>query len=186
LDSKSLPQHLYYPHLQVGQRYEYNGAGLALAGKVIEAVSGEALPQFYHRHLLEPLGATHTDVTTMSWDTVSTPLDIAKIGQMLLNGGAYAGWRFFSEDTLRLMLPERLTRVLGPDAVEEYGIGISWFCGEGLGEGTFGHGAASASTLRIDPANELVIVMARNEAGANFETYHPQFLQMIVEGIDAE
>ena len=172
-----------YPQLQIGRRYEYNGAGMALAGKVIEAVSGEALPQFFARHLLGPLKMEHTGVTTMSWDTQSIPLDIARAGQMLLNRGAYGSQRFFSPATFEQMLPRRLEATLGPDTTEEYGIGTSWFRDEGLGEGTFGHGAASSSTLRIDPANELVVVMARNEAGSNFNTYHPRFLNTIGQGV---
>lgn len=169
----------YCPLLNVGRSYEYNGASFALAGKVIEAVSGEALPQFFRRHLLDPLGMQQTDVTTMSWDTFSIPLDIARVGQMLLNRGAYGKLRFFSESTFEHILPQPLTSILGPDATEEYGMGTSWFKEAGLSAGTFGHGAASAATLRIDPGQELVIVMSRNAAGANFESYHPQFLELI-------
>lgn len=172
-----------HPSLEVGRRYEYNGAGMALAGKVIEAVSGEALPQFYRSHLLGPLGMEHTGVATMSWDTASVPLDIARAAQMLLNRGAYGSLRFFSEETFEQMLPRRLEATLGPDTTEEYGIGTSYFRGEGLGEGTFGHGAASSSTLRIDPEHELVIVMARNDAGENFNEFHPRFLNAIAAGL---
>lgn len=56
-------------------------------------------------------------------------------------------------------------------------------CERGLGKGTFGHGAASGAILRIDPTDDLVIVMTRNAAGANFGNYHPQFIQAIADGI---
>lgn len=173
----------YAPHLEVGKRYEYNGASLALAGKILEAVTGEALPQLFQRHLLDPLGATRTEVTTMSWNTFAPARDIARIGQMLLNRGAYGDRRFFGESAYQALLPQRLNQTLGPDTDAEYGLGTSWFREEGLGAGTFGHGAASASTLRIDPENEMVVVMARNEAGANFDSYHPRFLRLIGEGV---
>ncbi|MBV9852546.1 MAG: serine hydrolase [Armatimonadetes bacterium] len=173
----------YYPHLEVGRRFEYNGAGMALAGKVIEAVSGEALPVFFKSHLLDPLGMGRTEVTNMSSDAFSIPLDIAHVGQMLLNGGAYGDKRFLSAGSVAAMLPQRLTRTLGPDATEEYGIGTSWFRGEGLGERTFGHGSAAAATLRIDLDNELVVVMTRNDAGRNWDKYHPRFLQAVADGV---
>ncbi|MGQ9698063.1 MAG: serine hydrolase [Armatimonadota bacterium] len=173
----------YYPYLKVGQQHSYNGAGYALAGKIIEAVTGEAIPLFYKRHLLDPLGCAHTDVADTSGGAYSVPMDIAKVGQMLLNRGAYGNMRFFSEATFRKMLPERLTKVLGPDAQIEWGIGCTWFTGEGLGEGTFGHGAASSATLRIDPTNNLVVVMTRNIAGTNFDKYHRQFMSTIAEGL---
>ena len=173
----------FAPYLSIGKRYDYNGTSLALAGKVIEAVTGEALPQCFARHLLHPLGAYSTDVSTMSWNTFAPARDIARVGQMLLNRGAYGQWRFFGDAAYQALLPQRLTQTLGPDATEEYGLGTSWFRDEGLGEGTFGHGAASASTLRIDPQNGLVIVMARNDAGANFDKYHPQFLRLVGESV---
>jgi len=174
----------FYPYLKVGEFHSYNGAGYALGGKVIEAVSGEAIPQFFKRHLLDPLGCPNTDVVDTSAGSRSTPLDIAKIGQMLLNKGAYGDMRFFSEETFGKMLPQKLTKVLGPDTGIEWGIGMTWFGEKGLGKGTFGHGAASAATLRIDPVHDLVIVMTRNAAGRNFEKYHPQFIDTIVEGLE--
>ncbi len=175
----------YYPYLKVGQFHSYNGAGYALAGKVIEMVSGEALPQFFKHHLLDPLGCTNTSVTTMSWDTNSIPMDIARIGQMLLNKGKYGNMQFFSEETFAKMLPRKLDDIL-PDTNIQWGIGATWYNSEGLGEGTFGHGAASSATLRIDPVNDLVIVMTRNSAGKNFGEYHPQFMKAIVDGLETK
>lgn len=172
----------YYQYLKIGERHSYNGAGYALGGKVIEAITGEAIPQFYKKHLLNPLGCSNTDVTDTSGGSFSTPMDIAKIGQMLLNRGAYGRMRFFSEQTFEKMLPVKLTKVLGPETKIEWGIGVTWFNDKGLGKGTFAHGAASAATLRIDPVNDLVIVMTRNVAGSNFKKYHPQFIASIVDG----
>lgn len=174
----------YYPYLKIGQAHSYNGAGYAIGGKVIEMVSGEAIPQFYKKHLLDPLGCTNTRVTDTSGGSFSIPLDIAKIGQMLLNKGKYGNMRFFSEETFAKMLPSKLTDVLGPEAKIEWGIGVTWFNDKGLGNGTFGHGAASSATLRIDPVNDLVIVMTRNTAGKDFNKYHPQFIEDIVNGLE--
>jgi CubicO group peptidase (beta-lactamase class C family) len=174
----------YYPYLEVGVRHSYNGAGYALAGKIIEAASGEAIPQFYRDHLLAPLGCTHTRVTNNSWDAASTPMEIARIGQMLLNQGAYGDLRFFGAETFGRMMPERLTRVLGPESQTEWGIGAVWYKEPGFGAGTFGHGAASSATLRLDPAHELVVVMTRNAAGTHFEEFHPRFLAAVVEGLE--
>jgi len=173
----------YYPYLEVGQQHSYTGAGYSLAGKVIEAVSGEAIPQFYKHHLLDPLDCANTYVTDNAGGAESIPMDMARIGQMLLNRGAYGDRRFFREETFERMLPVKLTKVLGPDTEIEWGIGATWFNEPGLGEGTFGHGAASSATLRIDPVHDLVIVMTRNAAGTRFNDYHPQFIAAVVDGI---
>jgi CubicO group peptidase (beta-lactamase class C family) len=89
--------------------------------------------------------------------------------------------RFFGPQTLSKILPRTLTDLLGPDTTKEYGIGTMPFRGEGLGEGTFAHGAASSATLRIDPVNKLVIAMTRNQAGKNFREYHLKFIAAIAD-----
>ena len=108
---------------------------------------------------------------------------MAKIGQMLLTRGAYGKMRFFSAKTFEQMLPRRLTKVLGPDTKSVRGIGTSFFEGEGLGAGTFAHGAASGATLRIDPVNDLVIVMTRNTSSAKRKAYQQRFINAIVESL---
>ncbi len=185
----------YYPYLQVGKGFEYNGAGLALAGKIVELISGEALPQFYQSHLLAPLGCQHLEVLTMSGGARSAPLDLARIAQMLLNRGAYGDLRFFSEETFQQMMPQRLTLVLGPDTDIHRGIGVYHFTdGDWLsyeraapsgmaGRHVFGHGAASSSDLAIDPVHDSLIVMTRNDEGRNFAQYHPRFLELVARAM---
>jgi CubicO group peptidase (beta-lactamase class C family) len=160
---------------------------LGLGGKIIEVISGETIPEFYQKHLLVPLGCNNTDVTGTYGDARSVPLDIAKVGQMMLNRGAYGNLRFYREETFAKMLPGPMTKVLGRDTGEIVGIGL-WRYDDlpGLSSSTFGHGAASSATFLVDPVNELAIVMTRNRAGRNFDKYHPQFLQVVADGMDGE
>ena len=169
---------LVYPHLEVGKTWAYNGQGYTLGGKVIEAVSGEAIPQFYQKHLLGPLGCTGTDVTGTHADSYSIPLDIAKFGQMLLNHGAYGKYRFFKAGTFQAMLPRQLTTELGPEATKMFGIGL-----DGSAE-KFGHGAASAATFHVDTTEDLVVVMTRNKMGKNQDKYNGKFWDAIRGGIE--
>ena len=64
-----------------------------------------------------------------------------------------------------------------------WGIGLTWFCGDGLSDRTIGHGSASSCTLRVDLENDLVITMTRQTAGRNFRKYHPQFIQAVTSSI---
>jgi len=174
----------YYPYLPVGQVQAYNGVGISLGGKIVEMITGEAIPICFHNHLLGPLGMNHTDVSGTYGNARSVPMDIAKVGQLMLNRGAYGNLRFYSEATFAKMLPQPLTKVLGRDTGWMTGIGL-WLSDEpGLGRHAFGHGAASSATFIVDPDNELVLVMTRNAAGTNFSKYHPQFIRAIAEGID--
>ena len=168
----------YFHLLKVGRKWAYNGGGYALGGKILENVSGEAVPLFYKKHLLDPLGCTGTQVVGTHADAQSVPLDMAKFGQMLLNRGAYGPYRFFSEETFALMLPRLLTAELGPDATKTFGFGL-----DGKPE-KFGHGAASAATFSVDVGNELVVIMTRNKYGANQGKYGGKFLDAITAGIE--
>ncbi len=167
-----------YPVLKVGAAWAYNGGGYALGGKVVENVTGEAVPLFYKRHLLGPLGCTGTEVSGTHADAYSVPLDVAKFGQMLLNRGAYGKFRFFSEETFELMLPRKLTTELGPDATKTFGFGL-----DGQPK-KFGHGAASAATFSVDADQKLVVVMTRNKQGKNQGKYSGRFVAAITAGLE--
>lgn len=173
-----------YPLLKVGREYKYNGMGFAIGGKIMETISGEALPLFYKRHLLRPLGCTNTRVIDTAGSAFSTPLDMARIGQMLLNKGAYGDMRFFGEETFAKMLPRPLTPLIGHETTQEYGMGCVWYKDSGLGEGVFGHNAASSAVLRICPEYDMVIVVCRNRGGTNQDKYQSSFFKTIVEGIE--
>jgi CubicO group peptidase (beta-lactamase class C family) len=174
----------YYPYLKVGERYCYSGTDMAIGGRTIEWVSGETIPEFYQKHLLGPLGCNHLEVRGTYGDAYSTPLDAAKIAQMMLNRGAYGKMRFYSEATFREMVPQPQTKVLGPDSDFKYGIGLQPMEFPGFSAATFGHGAASSSDLIVDPEKDLIVIMTRNTAGKNFDKYHPQFLKGVLASLE--
>lgn len=110
-------------------------------------------------------------------------MEMAKIGQMLLNGGAYGSYRFMSQQTRDAMLPIDISTITTDNSPTKYGIGTQWFTEDGLSDQCFAHGAASAATLRIDLKNDLVIAMTRNNAGRNFAKYHPMFIKIVTDCI---
>jgi len=173
----------FYPYMSIGKTHGYNGAGYALGGKVMETVTGEALPQLIKKHLLEPLGMNHTNVTDASAHTFSIPMDMAILGQMLLNKGAYGDKRFFTEAAYEQMLPKPLQNYTSIKNDIEWGIGTMWMRPAGLSKNTFGHGAASSALFAVDPENQLVLCTTRNTGGPLFHEYQPKFLDVIAKGI---
>ena len=171
-----------YPFVKVGKKWAYNGQGYTLGGKIIETISGEAIPRFFLRHLLVPLGMENTDVIATHADAQTVPLDMARFAQLLLNRGSYGDREFFRPETFAMMLPKLLTDVLGPDATKSFGIGLD---GQ-PGSGKFGHGTASAATFQIDANDELIVIMCRNKPGANFDKYNGQFQDAVRAGIAAD
>jgi CubicO group peptidase (beta-lactamase class C family) len=79
--------------------WTYNGGGTDLLGNILERVSGKPLEAFAREVLFQPLG-----ITDLEWKTYPKngkiasavglrirPRDAAKIGQLVLNGGAWGG-----------------------------------------------------------------------------------------------
>ena len=152
-------------------------------GNIVKGVDRHKFEAILDEYKGKTEGGKDTDVTTSSHDAQSTAMDMARLGQMLLNRGAYGSRRFFGEATLEKMLPRMLTKVLGPDTKTVWGIGCTWMNTDIFGERTFGHGSAASATLRIDLDNELVVSMTRNTAGKNFGTYHGRLLTLVAQSV---
>jgi CubicO group peptidase (beta-lactamase class C family) len=85
----------------------------------------------------------------------STARDMARFGQMLLNGGALEGRRYVSAAAIGEM-----TRKQTAEGIKEsYGLGWS------AGSGSFGHGGAYSTNLGIDTQRQLVTVFMVQHAG---------------------
>jgi CubicO group peptidase (beta-lactamase class C family) len=85
----------------------------------------------------------------------STARDMARFGQMLLNGGALEGKRYVSTEAIREM-----TRKQTGDAIKDsYGLGWS------VGDSSFSHGGAYSTHLGIDTQRQLVTVFMVQHAG---------------------
>ncbi len=168
-----------YPALEVGVKHQYQGMGHALGSKIIEMMSGEALPYFYQNHLFGPLGCTRTTADFSAFGSSSISLDLAKIGQMMLNGGAYGDKYFFSRQTLAQMLPIKGRDRFPPDETIRWGVGIKLMDSDGWSEQAFGHSGAGGSFLTIDPAHDLVIAHARNSEGNSYKEFLKQKAKLI-------
>ncbi len=164
------------PFIDVGKKFSYNRVGYAIAGKVVERIAARAVPYLFRDHLFTPLGIKSAYADNTYGGLYCSALDLARLGQMLLNRGAYNGYRFFSEDFYHQLLPAQL-----PGIDRRWGIGTSPMEGHGLSSEAFGHLAASGSVFRIDPKNDLIIISARNKVGEN----QKEFEQRLIEACTA-
>ncbi len=164
------------PYLNVGATFQYNRLGYALAGKVIERLSGRAVPYLFDACLFQPLGMKHAIADNTYGSLYATTLDLAKLGQMLLQRGSYGEHHFFSAENFPKLLPNELKRI-NPKLEKRWGLGTAPLAGHGLSEQTFGHEAASGAIFRIDPAQELIIVVGRDHTGPNYEDYAARLLE---------
>ena len=96
-------------HPPASQWY-YNGGGVNLLGEIIQRCSGERLDEFAQEHLFSPLEITgaewvfiNPDFVYASGDIKLRSRDLAKIGQLVLNGGTWNGTRIVSEEWVEAM-----------------------------------------------------------------------------------
>jgi CubicO group peptidase (beta-lactamase class C family) len=85
----------------------------------------------------------------------STGADMARFCQMILNQGVFGGKQLLSAAAVREM-----TRKQTGDLVKtEYGLGLD------TTGGTFGHGGAYSTSMRVDPKRGLIMVFLVQHAG---------------------
>ena len=161
----------------VGQEHRYNGMGYDLAGKVMEVITGKSVFRLFREYLYDPL---EMNDTVHDWDLgfscQSTAYDLAKVGQLLLNGGSYGNLQFFSPETLEKILPKDLNEFY-PGVDRKWGIGINYQDRNGLiSDNVLGHGSATSNTFWVVPEHDLVITQTRRRGTRNFA---PNFRNVI-------
>ena len=118
--------------------------------------------QIVHGHVHDELAAFSGGIQGNA-GVFGSATDIARICQMWLNGGQYAGRRILSEETVRLFTTEKsptCRRGLGfdkPDADPDN----SPTCAE-ADPSAYGHLGFTGTVFWVDPANDLIFVFLTN------------------------
>ncbi len=91
-----------------GDWWEYNGGATALVAHLIERGSGESLKDFAEARLFAPLGIEEIDwiqgadgIYSAASGLRLRPRDLARIGQLVLDGGRWEGRQVVPEDWLK-------------------------------------------------------------------------------------
>jgi len=98
--------------------WTYNGGGTDLLGNVIERVSGKPLEAFARETLFEPLGISDWEWMKYGNGKVASavglrlrPRDAAKIGQLVLNRGAWGGRQIVSPEWIEQSIRPRFQAI---------------------------------------------------------------------------
>ena len=178
-------------------RYNYNGFGIDLGGKVVEDVTGQSAFRVMRDGLFEPLGMEGASIRDLAYGLQCTAMDLARMAEMLRLGGAYGGKRYMRPETLESLLPIPVAAhapEMDSAVSTEYGIGIQWMREPDfpawqkertyiLGENVFGHGSATGAILRVARDHDLIVTMVRYTQGPDYDLHKDKFLQAIADGL---
>lgn len=95
------------PTDEPGTVFHYNSLGSYLLSVIAARVSGESLSAFLQRRLFDPMGITDTfwersgeGIEKGGWGLYIRPEDMAKLGQLVMNGGIWNGKQLISQNYL--------------------------------------------------------------------------------------
>jgi len=185
--AKNLPRRLF----PKGDVEAYSNYGFALAGYVVERVSGEPFASYVQRHILDPLSMNHSTfrqplpaalVPLMAkgyhtsekrplgyFETIATPAgglsatgtDLGRFIRALMNGGELDG--------ARILPKARLDEMMAPSNATPAGyIGLVFFGTKVAGHDSIGHDGetmAFSSNLTIFPEEGVGILVSRDGTG---------------------
>jgi CubicO group peptidase (beta-lactamase class C family) len=147
--------------------WTYNGGGTDLLGSIIERASGKKLEDFAREVLFKPLGITDWEWKKYKNDKIASaaglrlrPRDAAKIGQLLLNHGAWNGRQIVSADWLARSVEPRFQAIGYFSGLFYYG--YQWWLGRTLSNGKDIQWVAAqglgGQRIYIVPEFDLVVV----------------------------
>jgi beta-glucosidase-like glycosyl hydrolase/CubicO group peptidase (beta-lactamase class C family) len=188
-------------------KYVYSDNDFILLGKIVEAISGQSLPEYVGRQFYQPLGMSTTGFRPFEkfpnssiapteeekmfrrqlvWGYVHDPgaamfnnvaghaglfsnaTDLAKLYQMLLNGGEFNGKRYLKKETIDWFTSYQTPisrRGLGFDKPEKNNAqreAKAAYPAQHVSAGTYGHTGFTGTCVWVDPKQELVYIFLSN------------------------
>jgi CubicO group peptidase (beta-lactamase class C family) len=177
-----------------GKRYNYSNGVPTVTGAIIKNAVGMEVSEFAERYLFHPLGIRDYLWTSYTDGSIETdgglalrPRDLAKIGQLFLNGGSWNGQRIVSDQWIRESTKERLK--FGRSLQWGYGyywMQAEWRIGDRVVHCSFVPGDGN-QILAVFPELEMVVVFTAGNYGIDPKpVYYSLFEEFILPAVTAE
>jgi len=147
-----------------GRAFSYCTAGVALLGPLLERVSGQSVPDFAAANLFKPLGIDRVKWQFQPKGPAMTggglqlrSVDLAKLGQLYLNGGRWDGKQIISAEWVR--------RSIAPHARarEDVDYGYLWWLQKFKVDGrvvpSYGMAGSGGNKVFVLPEQDAVVVI---------------------------
>lgn len=167
-----------------GTVFRYNNQGPALVAAAVERTTGERMDRYLRRTVFAPLCMGETSWLTDraghagGYTGLSiSALDLARLGQLILNRGQWGGTRILSEEWVRdsaLTASQSVTRNMG----------LLWFLHwekEWDMPAVVSHSGDGGQYLMIMPNHGIVAVRLRDRGEGNEREQFGKFAQMVVD-----
>lgn len=157
-----------------GQQFFYSTGALALVSAIMHKATGQPLDEFARATLLAPLGIAGEQWDRFGRDTDAggglrlRPRDMARIGQLVLDGGRWNGRQIVSKAWI-----DGSTAPL-VQATDDQGYGYLWWTGRSAAHGRtvgwIGALGRGGQAIRIVPELDLVVVVT----AGYYQDYSPR------------
>ncbi len=153
-----------------GMVWNYNSGGVEILGNILIKVSRQPLVNFAKQALFDPLGIRDWEWARSpngkrgaAWGLWLRLRDLAKIGQLVLNHGAWQGRQIVSAAWIKQMTAPRLPRwyLLGIDSAYSYGY-LWWLGRSSVNSHQFPWAAGfgwGGQRLYVVPSQDLVVAV---------------------------
>ncbi|HYW06752.1 MAG TPA: serine hydrolase [Longimicrobium sp.] len=152
-----------------GAAWAYSNDGVFLLSPLLDRAAGEPIEDYARRRLFVPLGMgstrLHVYPTGQAWthaDMQTTARDLARIGQLMLNGGRWGGARVVPEAWVRESV--RPSQRINPQ------YGLLWWLDVPGGYAARGY---LSTNVYVFPAQEMVVVRMQRRPVEGASRYEP-------------
>jgi CubicO group peptidase (beta-lactamase class C family) len=165
-----------------GERWVYNSGTTNILGEAIRRATGTPLAGYAREHLFGPLQIADfvwygfpadPDMGVASSSLYLRPRDMAKLGQLYLDGGAWAGERVVSEEWVARSVEPAVNGVDSSLSLEDPGYGYLWWTGTFARGPTAAFYAAGFGGQFIFVLPDLEMVVAFTGGGFEGGDYEP-------------
>ena len=144
---------------QPGEKYYYKDSDPHILSAIVQKATGKPMDEFGKEVLFDPLGITnyywhryHDDVTMGSWGILTTPRELAKVAQCVLDGGKHNDRQVIPSGWLQDMLSIQV-----PDVQRGFAFGYLWWILPSKGwYFCQGHGGQYAFII---PSKQMLVVI---------------------------
>ena len=154
------------PTSKPGREFRYNSLNTYMLSAIVKRVSGQGLCEFLEPRLFAPLGITdyywetcQEGIEKGGWGLYIGSEDLAKIGQLVLNGGEWNGQRLISEKWLRTATSRH---VRTEASMGEFDYGYQIWCGRTKNRFLF-NGMLGQNVLAFPDTGFLLVTNAGND-----------------------